>query len=404
MASTPDTSFESDDFKPRGRATQRKGSPTLELPSPRSSEARDDDLHELAVEAARCTNAIEAAYQTLWASFCGLPWSGQSNPTFRLDQEAYERLYDRLAQHPGLLEYFEEDIRKDWSAGTLTLLFMSSPLHDFFKELVAEAINKELDRVAEAHPVLQPYRRNILSGGTASIQKRKRRSQSRAPTFDKSPDGQWHYVGAAYPPFILEVAYSQDEENLNDKVAQFYEHLPGEICTVLGFDIAYAKRSIRKRPGYSHAASLSLWTSEGNGDTLEVDCTVDGQRLYQDGHGHGQLPGELLLPFKVFLPFRERVNMPPAGDENVVLTHAQLCELLGRAEERQRVIDERDSLSPPPQPFKKIQFKKRGLVTRAVELDKRRRTEAGSGASSAGPRRTRSASQPRRSSRLRSRD
>jgi hypothetical protein len=101
-ASTQASSFHSDDYPTRGPATKRTRVPPSKLPSPESE--------------TDCLDAtIEQAFKTIRALFCGT-WSQASdfNPTFQLrGQQAFDRLYEKLAEHPGLLGYYEDKIRKD---------------------------------------------------------------------------------------------------------------------------------------------------------------------------------------------------------------------------------------------------------------------------------------------------
>lgn len=407
MASTPDTSFSSEDLHSRGRSSKRRQRLTpSKLPSPESELDDADD-------------AVEQAYKTIWAHFCGL-WSSQdcdTNPTFYLrDQQSYERLYQRLAENKGLFQHFEQEIRRDWDSttGRLTLRLMASPLHDFFIHYIAHAIDKELDRIAFTTPSLRPFRSKIVFGGSATVQKRGH-EHTRAPEFEKSPDGQWHHSSSRYPPLVLEVAYSQDEKNLDDKVTQYFENLPGGICGVLGFAIEYAERPQRKAETFSHTASVSLWSSEQEDEVLCVHRAMNNI-CFRDQNGQPR-SGELVLPFTSFLPFKERKKAPPAATQassNIHITFAALSEFVDNAERRQRIIE--GTVSPSSEPEVSLPRQKRvmwkdeaGEVYRDVIVKRRRKTVLGQRGDNNGGlvlgrtrSQTRSASRPRRSSRVRS--
>lgn len=236
MASTPNTSFSSEDFhnhRPRANKCSPKTRSTL--PSPQASDNNDSDTdnaleaiaHDIQLDCGDTDDReIEQAYQAIWNIFCGRPGepTATSNPRFRFQrgQRSYERLYRRLDEHTGLLAFFE-DTRKDWNAktGVLVIRIMPArPLHDIFQNTLFLAIEKELDRVAESTPALQPFRKQLCPGGNAAIEKRTNHTstRSRPPEFERSPDGQWLWAGGRYPPFVFEVAYSQEEESLVDKV------------------------------------------------------------------------------------------------------------------------------------------------------------------------------------------
>lgn len=233
MGSTPETSFGSDDSHRRNLWTRRTGPTPSKLPSPQLSDkdragSETDGVHETDTSDAEGgevdevdEHEINRAYQTTWDISRGLPRSSfASNPTFRFcrGQRSYERLHQKLSEHRGLLDHFE-NLRKDWVAatGVLVLRIMPPrPLHGIFKSLLFLAIEKELDRVARCSPALRPFRDKLCPGSASAIEKRKR--HSRVSQFEKSPDGQWLYEGELYPPFLYEVAYSQEDENLVEKV------------------------------------------------------------------------------------------------------------------------------------------------------------------------------------------
>lgn len=391
--STPATSFNSDDSKHRGRSTERRGQQTLYAPpSPQQSDA-----------GCGADEVVQQAYQAIWDSFCGRP--AQTNLQFPLsNQQSYEELHRRLEEHPGLLAHFEEAVRRDWVAGVLTLrLKVPTPLHDQFQEEVKLAIWRELYRVATETPALRPFRNKIRPVGQVQVQKRQKSGSAHAPTFEASPGGQYRYDGVRAPPFILEVAYSQDADDLWQKITEVFVEMQGRVGTVLAFDIRYENKAQRKAQGHAHGASVSLWTSEQTDDTVDVIQVMDTQ-VFRGEDGRA-VPGELLLPFRSFLPASEQAKLPQhARDEKLRLNFALLAQLLQAAEQTQSMHDASVSPSPPagPQrPAKKIRFLDlNGDVTREMKLpaSKRRRSSSGAPMSV----RTRSSSQPRRSSRLRS--
>lgn len=409
MASTPDTSFSSTDGCYRAsRSKARSGSRLSKLPSPQRSEssAGTHEDQERATEGV--LDDIQPVYQAIWDSFCGL--AVPENPTYHLDQILYELLYHKLAEHGGLLQYFEDDIRKSWNAATgkLTLHFMATRVHELFKEKLGLAIHQELDRIARK-PSLLPFRNKITSAGHSRVQKK---GTFRAPVFDKSPDGQLIYKSALYPPFIFEIAYSQREKSLQETVDEFFENAPGKICTILAVEIEYAEAKDRLAEDHHHAASVSLWTTEPTEDGIDIHCLMNAQRFRNRDGSH--LPGIVAMPFSSFLPIKERNKLPSTAidaEAEVHLDFADLSEFVRLAEVAQRISDEgispSPSVSPAPAPSptrpKKLRWlDHEGNVTREAKMiePKRRRLQSPSRL----PVRpqTRSASRPRRSDRLRS--
>lgn len=396
MASTPETSFDSSTESPRGRAqkTTREASARSSLPSPQQSDY--DSAHDRA----------DDAYYTIWNHFCGLPPAADSI-TFDLgDQAAFASLYERLDKHPGLLTHFEERIWKEWDAGTGVLLLrlvpMAEPMHEVLKMKVDRAIDAELDRIAREIPSLQPLRERIVQAGHAHIKKRTRRS--RAPEFWKVPDGQTHFVsqGCRYPPFLVEVAYSQDEKELHDTVKTYFKRFPGKICTILSIKVQWAEEQRRRLPDFFHAASVSLWTSAfSEANDVLIRHVLDAP--FRDASGQA-LPGAVTIPLASFLPLRERDRYDiPAGTE-LRLDFADLASYVELGEARQRERDRTASRSPTPRPEQRVKVLFADVAGDIVEEhtlpSKRRRT--GSVSATTGPR-TRSQSRPRRSSRVASR-
>lgn len=261
MALTPNTSFSSDDLYHRGRSIKYRPRALSNLPSPQASDSNGSDTGD-ALEASTDDGEIEQAYQAIWEIFCGRPGSEPipaSNPEFRFQQgqRSYERLYQRLDEHKGLLAYFEDQVRKDWDArtGVLRLRIMPArPLHDIFQNTLLLAIERELDLVAESTPALQPFRKKLCPGGNAAIEKR--HTRSRPPEFEKSPDGQWLWAGSRYPPFVFEVAYSQEEESLVDKVC-----LEGLGPDGAGYEVTvWTRRDMRGAEPGRLIAHHGLWT------------------------------------------------------------------------------------------------------------------------------------------------
>lgn len=330
MAYTPNNSFGSDDIQQRGRPTKRRAlTPTpSKLPSPQATDTYDsssdadkvleaiahdiqlDDTHSSAED-----SEIERAFQVLWSLFCGLPEPTSTTPRFHFHcgQRSYERLYTRLHEHPGLFAYFET-LRVDWNAATGVLVIRSMParpIHDIFQNALVLSIERELDHVAVATPALQPFRSKLSAGGTTAIEKRKKGARrNQPPEFEKSPDGQWLWAGNRYPAFVFEVAYSQEEESLADKVAQFFEQLPSDIGSVLGFDIEYADKADRRKDHF-HGATVSLWVSEPSDDDQALDVTrTIHQEPFRDRRGKA-LPGECETPgpFTLVYPYWRYIEL-----------------------------------------------------------------------------------------------
>jgi hypothetical protein len=280
---------------------------------------------------------------------------------------------------------------------------MPTPLHDVFKRSVESAIESQLRHITEHTPF------KIISGSHSDVQRRKDRFA--IPIFDKSPDGQFYYKSDSdttdfrYPPFILEVAYSQEERDLRQTATSFLRTMPGQICTILAIDIEYLRQEKRRKN--CHTASLSLWTTrkeQGRDGALRLSCST---HEFRDKDGRA-LPGELVLPLDFFLPLDKRSENSTCGDSadsDIRLSFSRLSEFIDEAEERQRIFDA--TPTPPLRPKRintLIWEDGDGDVTEEkLESEPKRQKTGPEPAPTIRTRsRTRSLSQPRRSERIRS--
>lgn len=83
---------------------------------------------------------------------------------------------------------------------------------------------------------------------------------------------------------------SQGADINASQVTQFFKHLPGGICNILGIDIEYADRPQRMKADHFHTASISLWVSKSLEDPVKVTRKLNRQVFRrQDGSA---APGE----------------------------------------------------------------------------------------------------------------
>ncbi|KAI0407484.1 hypothetical protein F4802DRAFT_595298 [Xylaria palmicola] len=314
------------------------------------------------------TGAIEQVYQIVRDQSHGRRLSCRPYPTFHFtDRRAYALLLRRFEQEQ-LLKHFEE-LRADWDLeeATLTLRLMPTHIH----EIVQDEF-QQIDTIAHNYPTLQPLCKQLYSSGHADVKD--------IYGSKKSPDGQVLFDGVRHPLFIFEVAYSQRERALLDTITTYFSMF--ETCTVLTIDVEYAEIAERKFVGYSHRASVSLWTSIEEDDDIVIQHVID-RDIFR--HGEQALPGELLIPFRFFLPWADR-DLP--NDVNLRFTFADLADMVAKAGARQRMED----ATPPPLSFRSRKRKYRNPDGDEVEGLASSKRVAGS--------RSQSPDRPRRSSRL----
>ncbi|GAP85102.1 hypothetical protein SAMD00023353_2200310 [Rosellinia necatrix] len=360
-ASTPATSFSGDHDCRRGR--EKQGTATPSLPSPQqtdcsNTEAKSTDSDDERTGDERTDDErtddehtddeiIERAFQAIWSSFCAL--HTESYPAFHFSRpSAFDRLQERLNEHAGLSHFVADKVRLDWNADTCDLIIRLMPtfVHDNFQDSVKFILENGLDRVAQEYPELEATRRMIIPGGHSSVT---------GKGFNKSPDGQLAFKGAKISPLFLEVAYSQGEKTLLNKLHEYFAKAPG--CTILSFDLDYATPSTRRAEGYAHGASVSLATSKPDPEDPEyvvVEALVESEMFQQAGQA---VQGNLKIPFNLFVPLEQREDLPAcAAAAGVNVNFADLARFLSDAEEQQRI---RDATPEPSKPIKGIKWRKR---------------------------------------------
>ncbi|KAI0469994.1 hypothetical protein GGR56DRAFT_153441 [Xylariaceae sp. FL0804] len=434
ISATPDTSFSNDDQpSKRTKRMKRESEPpatqeALTLPSPESAAdtspysppAADADEDEADADADAdttdacsdrsadfCEEAIQQAETTIDNHSRGRPPS-RAHATFHLGgQQAFERLHHRLEERR-LLDVFRA-LRPAWNAttGNLRLLMIPSVLHETLQHFISSALNQELDRIACEYPPLLRFRRNLKGAGHSNVEKF---AQSDLPVFLKSPDGQFRYIESSEPSptFIFEIAYSQTEEDLDQTVQEYYEDGPA-TATILAVNIEYAPPHIRSAHDHCHRGSMSWYTmipDDDAGDDTDVISTtirrmMNGQ-VFRDKDGRAR-PGQLEIPFELFLPFAVREQAGPlARQAKLRLSFEALANEVKDAEMLQRQREEARRVQKEQPPARKKRVIKwvdedDDEVFRQTKVPERKRQKT---TPTMPTRATRSTSRPRRSSRL----
>lgn len=133
---------------------------------------------------------------------------------------------------------------------------------------------------------------------------------------------------------------------------------------------------------------------------IDVQCLMDNM-VFRDKNAK-VVPGEVAIPFRLLVPVKDRDGLPDtATDAEIRLPFASLAKAISDAERVQRAKEASLSPAPEPRPTKIRWRDRQGQVTRerVQNPSKRRRTSSTAGGTPFAVR-TRSASRPRRSSRL----
>lgn len=312
----------------------------------------------------------------MWQHFQGLPLSCGPYPTFHFSTDcAYASLLHRFEVGGNqLLAHFKNEVRADWDpAGcTLTLRLMPTHVHEGIKNKFQRALCEEIKRIAHEYPLLRALCEKLETYGHADV---------KANGSNKSPDGQLLFDGAKHPTFIFEVAYSQREKKLLETIEMYFDMF--EICTVLTIDVEYVPSTSRKSLG-SPLSPVSLWTSMEEAGDIIIQQVLDRKAFRQEKQ---PLPGELIIPFKLLLPWTER-NSQHLPDANLRFPFSELSDWVSQTEARQRLQDATPS-PPPPRPKKRRYVNQGGEEVDGLGSSKRVALGSDSG------------SEPRRSDRLR---
>ncbi|KAI0455167.1 hypothetical protein F5B21DRAFT_216156 [Xylaria acuta] len=301
-------------------------------------------------------DAVEEAQKVIEDSYRGHLVPHYPTFSFR-DERSYGRLRRKLQDGDsgsGLLEYFEGSLRTDWDAvtGELTLRVMPTALHETVQTELVRAIERQLDRVAGANRLLSTARPQIRNHGHTDVSNK---AAERAASCRKSPDGQFFYDGIGVPPFVIEVAYSQQEHEVQAKAKEYLKKLG--VSTVLTIDIKWATESERQAPGHKHRATFCLWTAETIGDVLKIRPKKEVFR-----EGGRALRGSLAIPFKSFLPPDKRTGTS-AEDTKLRFSYRLLAKIVEQAEKDQRVSD--TSLLPiSPKHTKVVEYDEDGNLVK----------------------------------------
>ncbi|KAH7309015.1 hypothetical protein B0I35DRAFT_441203 [Stachybotrys elegans] len=259
-----------------------------------------------------------------------------ARPTYILEgQEAFDRLLARLEEHC-LLEFFQTSLRWNWNSGTgqLELLLMTEAIHEVFKDGLTCLLKDELGRIAEDHPALQNIVEKIGSDGHTRV-------GIAREGWQRCPDGQFKYSGYLDPPFVYDIGHAETEDSLSQSVNEHLIFRAEAIGGMLTISIAYNKQ---QDPDFKYTAWLSLYGTSVIEHGLVRNRLVNKLAFY-DGKA---MPGRVEIPFKLFVPLRERHVLPESEEILIRIEFADLARQLERGIEQQRLEDAVKVAPTPP--------------------------------------------------------
>ncbi|KAK3349832.1 hypothetical protein B0T25DRAFT_570439 [Lasiosphaeria hispida] len=199
---------------------------------------------------------------------------------FRIPPLQYQELVKRLGDEKALGQYVDDKVRFDYDpANSLLTVRMPSPVHEFFKTLLANDIRDQLKQIAESGDKAGEFASRVKDGCSSRIFLQENISDGGLGAAEhvvrREPDGQFQHPDAAYPGVVLEVSYSQDGKNLKKLARDYILRSNGDIKAVIGVDINYGKESTLSlwRPNYVKEKDEEL-------EILEVRAEISNQVCY----------------------------------------------------------------------------------------------------------------------------
>ncbi|KAH7210608.1 hypothetical protein BKA60DRAFT_544298 [Fusarium oxysporum] len=170
-----------------------------------------------------------------------------------------DELFQALSTSSESLEATFEDLRFDYEPRHERITFrMPSRIHDIFTQFISEAIHEAVREVGRNNEDVHRFTENVIKGSTSDIdtsEKKKKRSADEKEDDPvkkrRSPDSQSIYVGAQQPRIVIEVAASQDAEQLSKLAKGYIRDTWGDIKAVLCFAL-----------NKSNGSTLSLWKAK----------------------------------------------------------------------------------------------------------------------------------------------
>jgi hypothetical protein len=291
--------------------------------------------------------AVEQILSVLRARFRGAP-TANAYQEFALSPEDYIQLQYALEDEPELSTRFDYD---STDTGREFVLRMSAPLHcltalklqdEIHWALRAQAENAKEDRL---HQLIG----KIDAGGESGIYyewtvEENDDEELRQKKIDrKHPDGQFRFEGAKYPPFVIEVAHSQNQKDLPVLADTYIRRSDAGTRTVLTIDLQYVAPSKTKVfPSPPHKAVYSIFRFREKNIDGQVKALVEADVencAFRREDGQPE-PGQLVLRISDFCPL-EQVDR--AVDHEITISHDAISKLVSKAERHQH-----DATAPVP--------------------------------------------------------
>lgn len=212
------------------------------------------------------SSGVNAVFSLVRASWDGaLPDRLSSTEWYPCDitPDQFTELHHQLEQQC-LLAYFQ-DLRYDWNPdeSSLILRLMPTALHEILQECICDEIKNELKRTSSGNDLLSSHVSEVRSYGHTDVLLKNRAKvvdgvKQNATITQRSPDASFSYENTTYPQFVMEIAYSQQRNDLQYLAAQYYQGSREEIKTVLTISVEYRSRKERQKAG-CHSAQFCLY-------------------------------------------------------------------------------------------------------------------------------------------------
>ena len=146
---------------------------------------------------------------------------------------------------------------------------MATETHELVNLHVPPLVDKALRKIGKGKDATAKYARTVLPYGQAKVL-----LEIDTKEITRCPDASFKRVGDKFPVMIIEVAYSETKEHMQDKTKTYVNGSKGNVRILIEIDLDYPKVL---------APSVSLWLTRyeeipgTDKDIIKIDKKVEHQ-------------------------------------------------------------------------------------------------------------------------------
>lgn len=306
----------------------------------------------------RNSGDVDRAFNLIKASSRGQLPENLLSPewqVFRVTPTQLSQLRQRLKEHHGLLQHFENHLRHDYDPdhSTLVLRLMATAIHETLQDDLCYYIRTQLERVGQSDRVSR-LASKIKSRGHADLLLA---STSTETPKIKSPDAQLFYGPEILSTFLAEIGYNQKAASLQQLARDYRSGSDGKIKTILTIKVDY--HSPKQRQAIAVKATSPNALPGRPIDRKAVLCLYRGpqrvykDRVFRDAQGNVVSDGGFQLLLSDFLPDTVLEALDPkvqqqARECSIDIPAKMLCDSLAESEAFQAKLDARKAAASKP--------------------------------------------------------